>query len=134
MTMTEGVDAADEMKTPSSIHQSNDRQNNRRTKPIMKPIGYYASARYNNPDAAILDRITEEFGDRLTELTNDDKAAVLICLVEKASDTQQVVIQDNFFSDQNGGDLWHLAQNLSPMSQLTLAQAILCQLIDGGLN
>lgn len=98
----------------------------------MKPLGYYASARYDHPDAPILDRITEQFGDRLQELTNDDRAAVLICLVEKATDTQQVVIQDNFFSNQNGGDLWRLAENLSPMNQLTLAYAILDQIINGG--
>lgn len=98
----------------------------------MKPLGYYASARYDHPDAPILDRIVEQFGDQLQELTNDDRAAVLICLVEKATDTQQIVIQDNFFSNQNGGDLWLMAQNLSPMNQLTLAHAILSQLIDGG--
>lgn len=98
----------------------------------MRPVSYYARARYDHPDAPILDRITEQFGDQLQELTNDDRAAVLICLVEKATDTQQVVIQDNFFSNQNGGDLWLMAQNLSPMNQLTLAHAILSQLIDGG--
>lgn len=98
----------------------------------MKPVGYYASARYDHPDAPVLDRITEDFGNQLEELTNDDKAAVLICLVEKATDTQQVVIQDNFFTNQNGGDLWLMAQNLSPINQLSLAHAIINQLINGG--
>jgi len=98
----------------------------------MKPLGYYASARYDHPDAPILDRITEQFGAQLQELTNDDRAAVLICLVESATNTQQVVIQDNFFTNHNGGDLWQLAQNLSPMNQLTLAHALLNQLIEGG--
>lgn len=98
----------------------------------MKPLGYYASARYDHPDAPILDRITEQFGDQLQELTNDDRAAVLICLVEKATDTQQVIIDYNFFSNDNGGDLWVMAQNLSPMNQLCLAHTILSQLINGG--
>jgi hypothetical protein len=98
----------------------------------MKPLGYYASARADHPDADILDRITEQFGSQLSQLTNDDKAAVLICLVEKATDTQQVIIQDNFFSDENGGDCWLLAQQLSSSNQLTLALAILNQLIYGG--
>jgi hypothetical protein len=52
--------------------------------------------------------------------------------VEKATDTQQVVIQDNFFSHENGGDCWQLAQQLTADNQLTLALAILNQLIHGG--
>lgn len=98
----------------------------------MKPIGYYAEARPDHPDAGILDRVTEQFGAQLSELTNDDKAAVLICLVEKVTNTQQVLIEDNFFSHENGGELWQLAQQLTPDNQLTLALAMLTQIIHGG--
>lgn len=94
----------------------------------MKPLGYYASASANHPDADILDRITEEFGSQLQELTRDDKAAVLICLVDAALDPQQVLIDDNFFSHENGGELWQLAQKLSPSNQLSVALAIMNQL------
>lgn len=97
----------------------------------MKPIGYYAGSRSGPPDVVILDRIIEQFGSQLQELTDDDKAAVLICLVEKATDTQQVIIHDNFFSHENGGDCWQLAQQLTADNQLTLALAILNQLVYG---
>jgi hypothetical protein len=98
----------------------------------MKPLGYYASALADHPDDNILDRITEQFGDQLQGLTTDDKAAVLICLVEKATDTRQIVIQDNFLSHENAGDCWGLAQQLTESNQLMLALAILNQLIYGG--
>ncbi len=91
----------------------------------MKPLGFYASAVAEHPDENILDRITEDFGPQLQELTRDDKAAVLICLVDAAVNPQQVLIQDNFFSDHNGGELWQLAQRLTPASQLNLAIAIM---------
>lgn len=99
---------------------------------MTKPLGYYAGARSNHPDADILDRITEEFGSQLQELTTDDKAAVLICLVDAAINPQQVFIQDNFFSHENGGELWQLAQKLTPSTQLSVALAIMNQLITGG--
>lgn len=99
---------------------------------MTKPLGYYAGARSDHPDADILDRITEEFGSMLQELTKDDKAAVLICLVDAAVNPQQVFIQDNFFSHENGGELWQLAQKLSPSNQLALSVAIMTQLTDGG--
>ncbi len=99
---------------------------------MTKPLGYYASARSNHPDADILDRITEEFGSQLQELTCDDKAAVLICLVDAAVNPQQVFIQDNFFSHENGGELWQLAQKLSPSNQLALSVAIVEQLATPG--
>jgi hypothetical protein len=95
----------------------------------MKPIGYYAGPQTDHPDATILDRITEQFGGQLEELTDDDKTAVAICLLEKATDTQQVFIQENFFSDSNGGELWQLGQQLTEENQLALALAILNQLI-----
>jgi hypothetical protein len=91
----------------------------------MKPLGFYASAVAEHPDENILDRITEDFGPQLQELTRDDKAAVLICLVDAAVNPQQVFIQDNFFSDANGGELWQLAQRLTPASQLNLAIALM---------
>ena len=100
----------------------------------MKPIGYYASARSDHPDATILDRIQEDFGGRLEELTIDDKAAVAICLIEAASNTQQVFIQENFFTSQNGGEVWQLAAQLTPSSQFNLAMAILEQLTTGGIH
>jgi hypothetical protein len=99
---------------------------------MTKPLGYYAGARSEHPDAAILDRITEQFGSMLSELTRDDKAAVLICLVDAAVNPQQVFIQDNFFSSQNGGELWQLAQQLSPSNQLALSVALVEQLTYGG--
>ena len=98
----------------------------------MKPLGYYASAVAEHPDENILDRITEEFGAQLQELTRDDLAAVLICLVDAAINPQQVFIQDSFFSDRNGGELWQLAQRLTPASQLNLAIALIEQLVRGG--
>lgn len=97
----------------------------------MKPIGYYVSARSDHPDAAILDRIQEEFGGQLEALTNDDKAAVLVCLIEEAISPQQVLIAPHFFSDTNGWLFWRLAQQLSSDNQLTLALAILNQVVDG---
>jgi hypothetical protein len=99
---------------------------------MAKPLGYYAGARSDHPDTSLLDHITEQFGARLEELTRDDKAAVLICLVEKATNTQQVFIEDNFFSNKNGGELWQIAQHLSPDNQLALSVAILEQLVYGG--
>jgi hypothetical protein len=99
---------------------------------MTKPLGYYAGARSDHPDANILDRIQEQFGAKLENLTHDDKAAVLICLVEKATNTQQVFIQDNFFSSQNGGQLWQLAQQLTPANQLALSRSILEQIVYGG--
>ncbi len=100
----------------------------------MKPIGYYVGARSDHPDAPILDRIQEDFGGRLEELTIDDKAAVAICLIEAASNTQQVFIQENFFTNQNGGELWQRAAQLTPSTQLDLAMAILAQLTTGGIR
>ncbi len=97
----------------------------------MKPLGYYVSATAEHPDSNILDRITEEFGPQLQELSRDDKAAVLICLVDAAINPAQVFIEDNFFTDANGGELWQLAQRLSPANQLCLALAIMNQLAGG---
>ncbi|HEY9883829.1 MAG TPA: hypothetical protein V6C98_09510 [Thermosynechococcaceae cyanobacterium] len=99
---------------------------------MTKPLGYYAGAIATHPDAAILEQITEQFGSMLEKLTRDDKAAVLICLVDAAINPQQVLIQENFFSSQNGGQLWQLAQELSPSNQLALSVALMEQLTYGG--
>ncbi len=99
---------------------------------MTKPLGYYAGAIATHPDAAILEQITEQFGSMLEKLTRDDKAAVLICLVDAAINPQQVLIQENFFSSQNGGQLWQLAQQLTPANQLALSVAILEQIVYGG--
>jgi hypothetical protein len=99
---------------------------------MTKPLGYYAGARSDHPDASILDRVTEQFGSMLQELTCDDKAAVLICLVDAAINPQQVFIEPNFFTSQNGGELWQLAQQLSPSNQLALSVALVEQLTYGG--
>ena len=98
---------------------------------MAETLGYYAGARPGTTDADILDRIEEQFGSWLQGLTRDDKATVLICLVERVTDPQQVFIQENFFSNANGGELWQLAQNLSPANQLGLALAIMNQLVGG---
>jgi hypothetical protein len=99
---------------------------------MTHPVGYRQAHSRQHPDATILDRIQEQFGPRLENLTRDDKAAVLICLVERATNTQQVFIEDNFFTNQNGGQLWHLAQGLSPANQLALSLTILEQITYGG--
>lgn len=98
----------------------------------MKPLGYYVSATASHPDADLLDRISEEFGSLLQELSRDDKATLVVCLTEKAEDPAQVLIEYRFFSDANAGNLWQLAQKLSPSSQLQLSLAILNQLIAEG--
>jgi hypothetical protein len=95
---------------------------------MAKPLGYYAGAVASHPDAAILDRITEQFGSQLEEVSNLSKAAVLICLVEGATNTPEVFIQENFFSSENGDQLWGLAKQLSESNQLMLALAIMNQL------
>ena len=100
----------------------------------MKPIQYYAGARAEHPDAAIIDRISEQFGAQLQELNRDDKASLLICLVEAAINPQQGFIQENFFTSQNGGEAWKLAQALSPDNQIALSVAIVNQLAYGGQN
>jgi hypothetical protein len=99
---------------------------------MTHPIGFRQAHSLQHPDAVILDRVQEQFGPRLENLTRDDKAAVLICLIDAAVNPQQVFIQDNFFSSQNGGELWKLAQQLTPANQLALSSTILEQIIYGG--
>lgn len=99
---------------------------------MTKPLSYYAGARSDHPDADILDQIQEQFGVQLQEVSNLSKAAVLICLVEGATNTPEVFIEPNFFTSENGGELWQLAQQLSESNQLMLALAIMNQLVDAG--
>lgn len=99
---------------------------------MTKPLGYYASAIASHPDAEILDRIQEQFGCQLQELSKLNKAAVLICLVDNVTSTPEVFVEPNFFTSENGGELWQLAQQLSESNQLMLALAIMNQLIYGG--
>lgn len=98
----------------------------------MNSLGYYTSARSDHPDARILDSFEEQFGSQLEALTGDDKASLLICLVETATNPQQVLIEPNFFTNQNGGEAWLLTQQLSSGSQLKVALALLNQIIYGG--
>jgi hypothetical protein len=99
---------------------------------MTHPIGFRQAHSLQHPDAAILDRISEQFGPRLSNLTRDDKAAVLICLIDAAVNPQQVFIQDNFYTSHNGGQLWLLAQQLTPANQLALSLTILEQITYGG--
>jgi|GEM_PF-3878874 hypothetical protein len=92
---------------------------------MSKPLGYYVSTTATHPDASIIERITERFGSMLQDLTHDDKATVLICLVEAAINPQQIFIQENFFSHRNGEQLWQLARELSPSNKLALSAALL---------
>lgn len=100
----------------------------------MKPLGYHAAGLPGTTDANILDRITEQFGSQLEQLTIDDKASLLICLVEAAVTPQQVLTEPNFFTSQNGGEAWLLAQELSPNNQIALSVALANQLAGGGQN
>lgn len=131
MTTTGEVGAAEELETPSSDrHPTTDFQSFGLT-PMVKPIGYYTGGLPGTLDRDILDQIEEQFGSQLQGLTADDKAAVLICLIESAINPQQVLIQENFFTNCNGGELWGLAQQLSGDNQLNLSVAILNQLVYG---
>ena len=98
----------------------------------MKPLGYYAASLLREPDADVLDRIQEQFGAQLETLTLDDKASLLICLIEAAVNPQQVLTEPNFFSSQNGGQAWQLAQELSPDNQIALSVALVNQIAYGG--
>lgn len=97
----------------------------------MKPIGYYVSSS-SNPDASTLQSIEQKYGCYLQELTRDDKAAVQVCLIESAICPQQVLVQPNFFTSENGGEFWEMAELLSPDNQLALSVAIANFLLYGG--
>ncbi len=97
----------------------------------MKPLGFFAAGLPGTSDADILNDISLRFGSQLQELTRDDKGAVLICLIDAVTGTQQVVIEECFWSDHNGGELWELAKHLSPGNQIALSVAIANQLATG---
>lgn len=99
---------------------------------MTKPLGYYASALPGTQDAEILETIETRYGAQLQALTHDDRAACLIMLIESATDTPQVIVQDSFDEDGHGWGLWQLTQNLSPGSQLDLGVALINQLVYGG--
>ena len=99
---------------------------------IMKPLGFYISAPSSHPDANVINTFEQHFGSYLQELSRDDKAAVQICLIEAATNTQQVFIQENFLTNENGGELWQMAQLLSPGNQLALSVALANFLAYGG--
>lgn len=100
----------------------------------MKPLGFFVSAPPRHPDADVLNAIEQQFGCYLQELSTDDKAAVQICLIESATNTQQVFIQENFFASANGGEFWRMAQLLCPDNQLALSVALANFLTYGGQN
>lgn len=99
----------------------------------MKPIGYYVSTS-SGPDASILQSIEQQYGCYLQGLSRDDKAAVQVCLIESAICPQQVLIDPNFFTSENGGEFWQMAEQLSPDNQLALSVAIANFLLYGGQN
>ncbi len=99
---------------------------------MTKPLGYYASALPGTQDAFILETIETRYGSQLQALTNDDRAACLIMLIESASQTPQAIVQDSFDEEGNGWGLWQLTQNLTPSSKLNLCIALINQLVCGG--
>jgi hypothetical protein len=99
---------------------------------MTKPLGYYASALPGTQDADILATIETRYGSQLQALTNDDRAACLIMLIESATDTTQALVQDTFDEDGNGWGLWELTQHLTPNSKLNLCVALMEQLVYGG--
>lgn len=101
----------------------------------MKPLGYFASARREHPDVALLEQIEQACGSRLEKLNTDDKASVLICLIDAVHNTQQTSIIDaNFHKEGYGCKLWKLASQLSPKNKLMVAASIMAQLSQEGEN
>ncbi len=99
---------------------------------MVKPLGYYASALPETQDAHILAEIEECYGSQLQALTNDDRAACLIMLLESATNTPQAIVEPAFDDDSKGGELWQLTQHLSRNSKLNLCVALINQLVYGG--
>ncbi len=95
---------------------------------MTKPIGFYAGAVASHPDAAILDQITERFGSQLEEVSHLSKAAVLVCIIDNVTNVPEVFIEENWFSSENGKELWSLVKQLSESNQMMLALAIMNQL------
>lgn len=98
---------------------------------MVNPILYWTGARPGTTDADILEKLQQQYGAYFEGLSLDDKASLLICLVEAAVNPQQVLTEPNFYSDQNGGEAWLLAQQLSSQQQLGLVTAIANQLQGG---
>jgi hypothetical protein len=98
---------------------------------MVKPLGYYAGALRETQDADILATIETRYGYQLQALSNDDRAACLIMLIESATDTTQALVQDSFDEDGNGWGLWELTQHLTPNSKLNLCVALINQLVYG---
>ncbi len=99
---------------------------------MTKPLGYYASALPGTQDAEILTTIETRYGSQLQALTNDDRAACLIMLIESATNTTQAIVQDTFDEDGNGWGLWELTQHISSNSKLNLCVALMEQLVYAG--
>jgi hypothetical protein len=101
---------------------------------MVKPLGYYVGGILGTQDEYILTEIEERYGAQLQALTNDDRAACIIMLMESATDTPQAIVQDSFDEDGNGWGLWQLTQNLTPSSKLHLCVALINQIVLGGLT
>ncbi|NEQ18586.1 MAG: hypothetical protein F6K28_00160 [Microcoleus sp. SIO2G3] len=99
---------------------------------MVKPLGYYVGGLLGTQDADILSEIESRYGAQLQALSNDDRAACLIMLIESATDTPQAIVQDTFDEDGNGWGLWCLTQNLTPSSKLHLCIALINQMVCGG--
>jgi hypothetical protein len=99
---------------------------------MTKPLGYYASALPGTQDAEIFETIETRYGSQLQALTNDDRAACLIMLIEAATVTPQAIVQDSFDEEGHGWGLWQLTQHLTPGSKLNLCVALINQLVYGG--
>jgi hypothetical protein len=95
-------------------------------------LGYYVGGILGTQDEYILAEIEERYGAQLQALTNDDRAACIIMLMESATDTPQAIVQDSFDEDGNGWGLWQLTQNLTPSSKLHLCVALVNQIVLGG--
>jgi hypothetical protein len=96
---------------------------------MVKPLGYYVGGLPSTQEADKLAEIEERYGSQLQALTNDDRAACLIMLIESATETPQALVQDSFDEDGNGWGLWQLTQNLTPDSKLHLCLALLNPMI-----
>ena len=99
---------------------------------MIKPLGYYASALPGTQDADIFETIETRYGSQLQALTNDDRAACLIMLIESATQTPQAIVQESFDEEGHGWGLWQLTQHLTPGSKLNLCVALINQLVCGG--
>ncbi len=99
---------------------------------MVKPLGYYVGGLPGTQDEYILAEIESRYGAQLQALTNDDRAACIIMLMESATDTPQAIVQDSFDEDGHGWGLWQLTQNLTPSSKLHLCVALVNQIVLGG--